>query len=128
MVAVPISQQGKSEPRYSAYGEVSVSANSISTQGSAVKQEAGQDWASWVAAATLVAGGALMVAGHKRAGLAVAATGTALAILEQQEAVETWWKNLPGYLQEAQVFLDKVEGYMSEAAVQGKKIQGMLRR
>ncbi len=124
MVAVPISQQGKAESFNSGYGEVSV----VGVASNGKPELAGQDWASWVAAATLVAGGALMVAGHKRAGLAVAATGTALALLEQQDAVETWWKNLPGYLQEAQVFLDKVEGYMGEAALQGKKIQGLLRR
>jgi len=69
-----------------------------------------------------------MLTGHKKAGLAVAATGTAIALLEEQDAVKTWWKNLPGYLREAQVVLDKVEGYMEEAAVQGHKLQSILRR
>jgi len=86
------------------------------------------DWTQFVAAGTLLAGGALLITGHKKAGLAAAAAGTAIAIIDQQEVVKKWWLNLPAYLREAQTLLDKVEGYMEEAAVQGHKIQSILRR
>ena len=66
--------------------------------------------------------------GHRRAGVAVAAAGTALALLEEQEAVKEWWKNLPGYLNDAQHFLDRIEDYLKEASVQGQRIQNILRK
>ena len=69
-----------------------------------------------------------MVTGYKRAGMAVAAAGAALALVEEQEAIKSWWQNLPGYLDDAQEFLDKIEGYLDEAAVQGQRLQGILRR
>jgi len=87
-----------------------------------------QDWPTWVAAGAVVAGGALMVTGNRRAGLAVAAAGTALALIEEQDVVTTFWKKLPDYLNQAQDFLDQVERYMAEASVQGQRIQSILRR
>jgi hypothetical protein len=87
-----------------------------------------QDWTHFIAAGTVVAGGALMAFGHKRAGLAVAAAGTALALLEEPEVLDRWWKSLPAYLAEAQGFLDKIEGYMEDVSVQGHRIQGIFRR
>jgi hypothetical protein len=87
-----------------------------------------QDLTKWVAAGAVVAGGALMVTGHRKAGLAVAAAGTALALLEEQELVAEWWKSLPTYLSQAQDFLEKVEHYLAEASVQGQRIQSILRR
>jgi hypothetical protein len=91
-------------------------------------QPASDDLTKYIAAGALVAGAAMMVVGNRRAGLVVAAAGTALAMLEEQELIESWWKKLPGYLSEAQELLDKVEDYMSEASAQGQKLQSMLRR
>ena len=87
-----------------------------------------EDWTHLLAAGTVIAGGALMVAGHKRAGVAVAVAGTAIALIEEQAVVKEWWSNLPGYLNDAQNFLDKVEGFLAEASVQGQRIQNILRR
>jgi hypothetical protein len=117
MVAVPISQSFTQVP---AAGSASFPAPSSASSS--------PDWTHYIAAATLVAGGVLMVTGHKRAGMAVAAAGTALALVEEQEAIKSWWKNLPGYLNDAQEFLDKVECYLQEATIQGERIQGILRR
>ena len=86
------------------------------------------DWTHFVAAGTVVAGGVLIATGRRRAGMAVAAAGVGLALLEEQEAVKSWWKNVPIFLLEAQVFLDKVDGYLKEATVQGQRLQGILRR
>ena len=87
-----------------------------------------QDWTHLLAAGAVVAGGVLLVSGHKKAGIAAAAAGTALALLDEPGLVESWWKSLPGYLADAQVFLDKVEGYVQDVSEQGHRIQSMLRR
>jgi hypothetical protein len=86
-----------------------------------------QDWTNWVAAGAVVAGGALMVTGNRRAGLAIAAAGTALALIDEQDAVAAFWKNLPQYLTQAQDFIDQVEHYMAEASIQGQRLQSILR-
>ncbi len=86
------------------------------------------DWTHYVAAGTVVVGGALIATGHRRAGMTIAAAGTALALLEEQEAVKSWWKNVPAFLNEAQHFLDKVEEYLKDASVQGQRLQSILRR
>ena len=115
MVAVPIPHPGQAaSPRSMSSGSTNPSKSS--------------DWTSIVAAGTLVTGGVLLAVGHRRAGLAVAATGAALAMIEEREALEKMWKELPGYLREAQTLLDKVEGYLNEAVAQGNKLQGMIRR
>lgn len=130
MVAVPIPRSGaSSQARYlksfGSYAEVPAGSASLPAP---AQQSSSPDWTHFVAAGTLLAGGVLMVTGHKRAGMAVAAAGTALALVEEQEAIKSWWKNLPGYLDDAQQFLDKIEGYLQEAAVQGQRLQGILRR
>jgi hypothetical protein len=87
-----------------------------------------QNWTHFVAGTAVVTGGALLIFGQRRAGLAIAAAGTALALLEEQDVIEKWWKNLPGYFQDAQQFLDKAEDYMREAAEQGHRLQDIMRR
>jgi ABC-type transporter Mla subunit MlaD len=90
--------------------------------------EAQDDMMHWVTAGALVAGGVLLATGNRKAGLAVAAAGTALALLDEQEAIKGWWERLPGYLTQAQDFLDKVEHYLGEASAQGQRLQSMIRR
>jgi hypothetical protein len=128
MVAVPIPRSG--QPRYP---QSIASQAEVPAAGSASFPAPGQPAGSaeithFVAAGTLLAGGALIATGHRRAGLAIAAAGTAIALFEEQEAVKEWWKNLPGYLNDAQVLLDKIEGYLQEATIQGQRLQGILRR
>ncbi len=106
--------------------------NSPGTQQSptalATKGNDTQDWTSIAAAAAVVGGGVLMVTGHKRAGLAVAAVGTMIALLDEPETIDSWWKNLPEYLKGAQEMLDKAEGYLNEAGIQGRRLQSLLHR
>jgi hypothetical protein len=129
MVAVPIPRGASSKARYpqsfGSYADVPAGSASFPAPAPSTRSP---DWTHYVAAGTLVAGGVLMVTGHKRAGMAVAAAGTALALVEEQESIKSWWKNLPGYLDDAQDFLDKIEGYLQEATVQGQRLQGILRR
>lgn len=87
-----------------------------------------QDWINLLAAGSLLAAGALVVTGYRRAGLAVAAAGTALALVEEREAIAAVWKALPGYLAEAQSFAEQAEGFLQELATQGEKLQSILHR
>jgi len=85
-----------------------------------------EDWLLYSAAGTLVAGGVLLVTGNRKAGLAVAATGAALAMLDQQETVKACWDALPGYLSEIQEILTRVQSTVEEIAAQGAKLRTML--
>lgn len=87
-----------------------------------------QDWTHLIAAGTLIAGGALLVSGRKKSGLAVAIAGTAIALLDEPEMLQSWWRSMPGILSNAQGFLDKVEEYMGAAAEQGHRLQSVFRR
>jgi len=84
------------------------------------------DWLLYAAAGTLAAGGVLLVSGNRKAGLAVAAAGAALAMLDQQETVKACWNALPGYLTEIQEILSRVQGTMDEVAAQGAKLREAL--
>jgi hypothetical protein len=119
MVAVPISQAGEPSRTLT---------SAVSPRGEVRKAHNRPDWTHFLAAGTIIAGGALIAAGRRRTGLAVAATGTALALLEEQDVVKEWWRAIPGYLNDAQGFLDRIEHYLQEASVQGQRIQNILKR
>lgn len=128
MVSVPISRSGEPlSPQSMAASSQVPPAGSASLPAPA-QQAASPELTHYVAAGSLLAGGVLIATGHRRVGLAVAAAGTAIALLEEQEAVKEWWRNLPSFLNDAQDFLDKVEGYLKEASIQGQRLQGLLRR
>ena len=127
MVAVPISRPGQSPQMRYPESEGGHVPTPVALPSPAPKGKSAE-WTDYLVAGTLVAGGVLMIAGQRRAGLAVAATGTAIALLEEQEAVKEWWNNLPGYLDEAQHFLDRVEDYLKEATLQGQRLRSVLRR
>ena len=74
------------------------------------------------AAATLVASGALLLSGRRRAGLLAAATGTSLALLDQKDVLGSWWRVLPGYIGEVQYLLTQVQGTVEEVAAQREKL------
>ena len=130
MVAGPMSQaishpQTHSPQQGPPYSEVPLTgAGSLS----APAQSKSPDLTHFLAAGTLVAGGILMVTGRRRAGMAVAAAGTAFALLDEQEAVKQWWKSLPKFLNDAQHFLDRLDSLVHEASVQGQRLQEILRR
>jgi hypothetical protein len=85
-------------------------------------------WVGVAAAGTIVAGGLLMLTGKRRAGLLVAASGTTLALLDQQETLRAWWAVLPGYLEEVQLILGKVQGTVTDVAAQREKLQRIVSR
>jgi len=67
------------------------------------------NWVRIAACGSLVAGGVLYLTGQRRAGLATAVAGTALVLLDQQEVVQTWWRELPNYVGEVQQLLNDMQ-------------------
>jgi hypothetical protein len=115
MVTIPIPHSGES-----ARGQASLPAP--------VSEAKSPDWIHWMAAGAVVAGGVLIVTGNRRAGLAIAAAGTTLALIEEKNAVAGFWRSLPGYLVQAHDVLDQIEHYMGKATIQGQRIQRIMRR
>ncbi|HTW62822.1 MAG TPA: hypothetical protein VMD55_13530 [Terracidiphilus sp.] len=84
------------------------------------------NWITIAAAASLAAGGALLVCGKPRAGLVAAASGAALAMLDQQEIVSAWWKALPNYLAEIQDVLGRVQETLDDVTAQHERLHRVL--
>ncbi|HEX8712131.1 MAG TPA: hypothetical protein VF730_09680 [Terracidiphilus sp.] len=82
----------------------------------------------YAAAGSLVAGGALFLSGCRRSGLLAAVVGTALAMIDQQEAMRVWWNALPVYLDEAQLLLTRVQGTMDEVSARQEKVREVFRQ
>jgi hypothetical protein len=85
-------------------------------------------WLRITSAATLVTGGALLLAGKNRLGLVAAAAGTSLALIDQQDTLKKWWELLPGYIEEVQGLIDQVEDAVGEVAAQRDKLGQLLRK
>ena len=83
-------------------------------------------WMTLVAAGTLAASGALLATGKRRAGLATAAAGTALALLNEPETVKKWWNALPGYLSEAQTMLGRAQGALEDVCARRETLHKVL--
>jgi hypothetical protein len=86
------------------------------------------NWALYAAAGSLVAGGILLITGNRRAGLVTAASGAALALLDQQETVREWWNAMPGYIDSVQQVLGQVEQTVAEVAEQRARLHRILAR
>lgn len=85
--------------------------------------EDSSNWIRIAAASTLAASGALLVTGHRRAGLLAAVTGAALALIDQQDAVCAWWDALPGYLEEVDEVLNRAQTTVEDLSAQGQKLR-----
>jgi hypothetical protein len=86
------------------------------------------NWARFAAGGALLAGGLLMLTGNRKAGLVTAASGAALAILDQQETVKGWWNALPGYIDTVQRVLVQAEQTVAEVAAQRERLHRILNR
>ncbi|MGP8227325.1 MAG: hypothetical protein ACLQGT_14380 [Terracidiphilus sp.] len=92
-----------------------------------VESEA-MNWIGFAAGGTLVTAGLLLLAGERRAGMVAAASGTALALLDQQQTLRTWWEALPGYIDQVQGVLAKVQGTVNEVAAKREDLRRVLAR
>jgi len=94
----------------------------------AAAQEKELNWAGYAAGVSLVAGGLLLLRGKRRAGMVAAASGTALALLDQQQTLHSWWNALPGYIDQVQDVLAKVQDTVNEVAAKRQELSRVLAR
>jgi hypothetical protein len=85
------------------------------------------EWVRYAAAGTLAASGALLVTGRRRAGLIAAASGLALAMLDQKDVIYAWWNSLPGFLDEIHATLGRAQLAVEDLSTQGQKLREVLR-
>jgi hypothetical protein len=85
-------------------------------------------WLRFAASGSLVAGGILLLSGKPRAGLFAALSGTALAMLNQQETVRTWWGALPNLIDDAGRVLGQVQGVVDNLDSQRQKLRTLVGR
>ena len=85
-------------------------------------------WVGYAAGGTLIAGGLLLLAGKRRAGTVAAAAGAALTLLDQKETLNSWWNALPGYIDEVQDVLAKVQDTVNELAAKRQELSRVLAR
>ena len=83
-------------------------------------------WTRAVAAGSLIAGAYLLFAGRRKAALAVAAAGAAIAVLEHPETAREIWDKVPGYLRAGQDFMVGAEDFVEDVAKKGEKFRQAL--
>jgi len=88
----------------------------------------GTNWVGFTAGTTLAVAGILLLSGNRRAGMVVAAAGTTLAVLDQQEALRSWWDTLPRYIDQVQGVLGQVQDTVNEIAVKREALRRALAR
>jgi hypothetical protein len=86
------------------------------------------NWVGFAAGGSLVGAGLLLLAGERRAGMVAAATGTALAMLDQKETLHSWWIALPDYIDQVQEVLGKVQDTVNEVAAKREALRRVLAR
>jgi hypothetical protein len=84
-------------------------------------------WTRGLAAGSLLTGAVLLATGRRRAGLAVTAAGSLVALLEESDAVREFWDDLPDYIHTAQEALGRFEGFVQDLAEQGDRIRRVIR-
>ncbi|HVC47583.1 MAG TPA: hypothetical protein VND90_10085 [Terracidiphilus sp.] len=88
----------------------------------AAAEDGSSEWMVLAASGALIASGVLLLAGQRRAGLVTAASGTALALLDQQDALRRWWNSLPGYVERVQTLIGKVQSTVDDLALMREQI------
>ena len=84
-------------------------------------------WTRGLAAGSLLTGAVLLATGRRRAGLAVTAAGSLVALLEESDGVRELWDKLPNYIQNAQEALGRFESFVQDLAEQGDRIRRVIR-
>ena len=93
------------------------------------------NWVGIAAAGALLAGGVLLLTGHRRAGTVTATSGAALTLIGQQNLLRSWWNQLPvslnkleQMLDQAQATLEQAQGMVDNLAVRREKLRTRLKR
>jgi hypothetical protein len=111
MVVVPLSKE----------------ANDAATTPGVAESET-MNWVGFAAGGTLVTAGLLLLAGERRAGVVAAASGTALALLDQKQTLHSWWNALPGYIDQVQEVLNRVQSTVEDVAAKREALRRALAR
>lgn len=98
------------------------------TGGAAAEVITENPWPRALAAGSLLAGAFLLLAGRRRAALAAAVAGAAVATLERPEVVREIWENTPRYLRAGQDFLLRAEDVVDDLRAKAEKVRGMLNK
>lgn len=80
------------------------------------------------AGGTLLAGAVLLLAGKRRAGLAVTAAGTALTLMQEKETTLRWWATLPLVLSNTQRVIGQTQSVIHDLNARREKLQGFFRK
>jgi len=91
-------------------------------------QDGSMNWVGYAAGGAMVAAGLLLLTGQRRAGMVAAASGTALALLDQQELLKKWFESLPGYIDEVQGVLGRVQETVDDLASRRETLVRILYR
>jgi len=86
------------------------------------------NWIGFAAGGTLVAAGLLLLVGERRAGMVAAASGTALALIDEKDTLRTWWNALPGYIDQVQGVLNKVQATVEDVDTKREALHQILAR
>ena len=106
---------------------LSESARESETKPETAKGE-GIDWVAFTAGTTLAVAGMLLLSGNRRAGMLAAASGTALALLDEQDTLHRWWSALPVYIDQVQGLLGQVQDTVNEVSVKREALRRALGR
>ena len=96
--------------------------------GRLLDQDLDKNWVRTVAAGTLVTGAVLLATGKRKTGLAIAAAGTILALVEDPEGVKKVWNNIPDYLDSGHDMLSRFEKFVGELSSQGEKLRSVMEK
>jgi hypothetical protein len=86
------------------------------------------NWIGFAAGGSLVAAGLLLLVGERRAGMVAAASGTALAMLNEKETLLSWWNAMPVYIEQVQGVLNKVQTSVEEVDAKREALHRVLAR
>lgn len=86
------------------------------------------DWLRIAACGSLIVGGCLLLAGKKRAGVVIATSGTALALLDHEDTLRRLWEALPEYVDRAQSMIEQVQEVMDDINEKGESLRRALAR
>jgi hypothetical protein len=92
------------------------------------KKSEPMNWIGFAAGGTLVAAGLLLLVGERRAGMVAAASGTALAMIEEKDTLHAWWNALPGYIDQVQRVLNQVQATVEDLDAKRESLRRVLAR
>ena len=86
------------------------------------------NWIGFAAGGTLVAAGLLLLVGERRAGMVAAASGTALALIDEKKTLRAWWNALPDYIDHVQRVLNQVQTTVEDVDAKREALHQILSR